>query len=468
MNNTAQLNRTQQIQEIDTFLSLFRDGGEVNIARIVEGANRVDTRFTGDVFGFDDAAGHAWSHNAERIPSANLYFTVNPHREGIESRRSVGKEHIAAAEYLHVDIDPDLAAARGHLLNSTVPMLQASAHPPTFIVDSGNGLGVFWKLRNSFTLPDEEPARGEAIARIETLNKKLALSHGGDNCQDISRLMRLPGTLNHPTAKKLAKGYPVEAGLSGLLAHNPGALYSVEDMEAALSNVAVAVTVAHSGAQSTGSTKETGDETPLGDEEARLLMVRFNAAKDQDSELRKYVTGDKTGGDTTGSGYLFMLAGRLKKWGFTEKEYFHVAFYAENLAADKPDQHRQIWRAWDRSDTETGKPTVAQMFDNAETLNPPPLPPRTNARRACDRNIDVAAALQRFVFVKRKGIVDLTDPPDTDPMSVQQLKDYLASHKTKAKDKDKTTDDQNTFPLWETSKNRQEADALGYAPSTAG
>jgi hypothetical protein len=44
------------------------------------------------------------------------------------------------------------------------------------------------------------------IEAVEARNRKLAADLGGDHVQNVDRLMRLPGTLNVPDAKKLAKG----------------------------------------------------------------------------------------------------------------------------------------------------------------------------------------------------------------------------------------------------------------------
>ena len=41
---------------------------------------------------------------------------------------------------------------------------------------------------------------------VELRNAKLAQDLGGDNCHNIDRIMRVPGTINVPNAKKRSQG----------------------------------------------------------------------------------------------------------------------------------------------------------------------------------------------------------------------------------------------------------------------
>jgi predicted P-loop ATPase len=69
-----------------------------------------------------------------------------------------------------------------------------------WIVMSGNGLQAIWFF--------DEPMRAtkENQDALLTLNLRLAKQFGGDHCHNIDRILRLPGTVNYPDAKKRARG----------------------------------------------------------------------------------------------------------------------------------------------------------------------------------------------------------------------------------------------------------------------
>ena len=61
---------------------------------------------------------------------------------------------------------------------------------------SGGGYQAFWKL--------DEPLYD--FEKAEAINRGLALAVGADDCFNIDRIMRLPGTINWPNAKKREAG----------------------------------------------------------------------------------------------------------------------------------------------------------------------------------------------------------------------------------------------------------------------
>lgn len=146
---------------------------------------------TGRWFGEDIAAATEWAV-PENDAGKNLYWTVNLVAEGCNKKP--GKADIVATRFVHVDIDPP---KDGGALDKpkVLAELVASPVPPTLIVDSGGGLQAFWRLVGSPT--SEE---------VEAVNQSVAARWGGDHCHNIDRLMRLPGTVNYPNAKKRAVG----------------------------------------------------------------------------------------------------------------------------------------------------------------------------------------------------------------------------------------------------------------------
>lgn len=129
----------------------------------------------------DDLAEFVDEHNDEE----NIYFHVNrlrPGRQHLKAR----KEDIVEIVALHVDVD-DLGA---------LERIRAYVPTPTVITFSGGGYQAFWLLAH----PTSD------LERAEKCNATIAKALGGDNCHNVDRIMRVPGTINFPNAKKRANG----------------------------------------------------------------------------------------------------------------------------------------------------------------------------------------------------------------------------------------------------------------------
>lgn len=163
----------------------------------------------------------------------NLYFSVNQPAGPVTTK--IKKNEIVSMVALHVDIDPEPppegtkdAAIVAHYEAQQEKILAAlqAFHPqPTVILFSGGGYQAFWKFREAVEVSDY----GADV--LESYNKKLSADLGlkSDPCFNIDRIMRLPFTMNLPTAKKLKKGrVPV---LSGLVEADWELLYSLHDFQ---------------------------------------------------------------------------------------------------------------------------------------------------------------------------------------------------------------------------------------------
>ncbi|MFK0090175.1 AAA family ATPase [Pseudomonas sp. NPDC090755] len=149
----------------------------------------------------DDLSQFIDQHNGK----ANLYFTVNALIR--DPGKKASKADVAALCYHHVDLDPRDGEAPDVAKKRLLAALDAFPVKPSAVIDSGNGLGVFYRLK----APIEHDGNTNAL---EQTNKRLALALGGDACHNLDRIMRLPGTVNLPTASKLKKGrVPVPARL---------------------------------------------------------------------------------------------------------------------------------------------------------------------------------------------------------------------------------------------------------------
>jgi hypothetical protein len=168
----------------DTIESFLTDSirSDIHLVAIIP-----DGPATGQWFGTDSLAAAKWALN-QNHKGAGVYFSVNLVRANLDKKPR--KQDMRAARFVHVDIDPPFVQEEVRKR-----LLQASP-PPSFIINSGNGFQAFWRLSRP-TL---------AVGAVEGLNRSVAEEFGGDQCHNIDRLMRLPGTVNYPNKKKIGLG----------------------------------------------------------------------------------------------------------------------------------------------------------------------------------------------------------------------------------------------------------------------
>lgn len=137
----------------------------------------------------------------------NIYWSVN--RPIGDLIKKAEKAEIVEAHFLHVDVDPrageDIEAERARIL------ARFEAPPdgiprPTCVLFSGGGYQGLWRLTEPFRI-DGQLARAE---ELESYNRQLELAFGADHCHNVDRILRLPGSVNFPNAKKRAKGRRIE------------------------------------------------------------------------------------------------------------------------------------------------------------------------------------------------------------------------------------------------------------------
>jgi len=144
----------------------------------------------------------------------NMYFSVNTVMR--EFKQKASRADIKSLDWLHVDIDarpanPDLTAdaIAAHLkaefariYEKLTNNLPSGVPEPSVITFSGGGYQAFWKLAEPVPIDGDDAKYEDA----KLYNVQLEILFGGDNCHNVDRIMRLPGTLNIPDAKKLKKG----------------------------------------------------------------------------------------------------------------------------------------------------------------------------------------------------------------------------------------------------------------------
>ncbi|MBS3919871.1 MAG: DUF3987 domain-containing protein [Deltaproteobacteria bacterium] len=129
----------------------------------------------------------------------NVYFGVATRLDG-----DMTKEGIIEIPVLWVEIDlTDKFGVDLPNKKEIIQRLKDFPLKPTFIINSGGGLHVYWKLKNPLSKND--------IILAENLLKKLAFYLGGDRSStDASRNLRLPGTWNLKPKYKTPRKVTVE------------------------------------------------------------------------------------------------------------------------------------------------------------------------------------------------------------------------------------------------------------------
>ncbi len=142
-----------------------------------------------------------FSNNLEEInkkveelkPHNDIYFGIAPRKNNDSGK----KDNCSSISSLWVDID---CGQDGHKKSSffsskeeALTHIKRVTIKPSLIVDSGNGLHLYFFLNQKLGLNEE------TIPLIEKINKTLGLLFGGDSVHNVDRIMRLPGTQNHKT-----------------------------------------------------------------------------------------------------------------------------------------------------------------------------------------------------------------------------------------------------------------------------
>lgn len=159
------------------------------------------------------------SHNGQR----NVYFSVaEPMRR---TAKKMQRTDVKRVWYFHVDVDPrageDLREEQERALALCTTNLPEGVPKPTFVVFSGGGYQAFWRLKS----PIEINGELEKAEDAKLYNIQLERLFGADNCHNIDRIMRLPGTVNIPDAKKRRRGR--KPALAELIEYNEDAVYEL-------------------------------------------------------------------------------------------------------------------------------------------------------------------------------------------------------------------------------------------------
>lgn len=332
------------------FLQRWLPGGPWALTSIVpDGVTDTRTFAASDL-----AAMGAWIE--ARQGSQNLYFHVNPLRRAVNAKAS--KEDVARLAYLHVDIDPRAGENHEAERERALKMLRGFRHPPTAIVDSGGGFQGFWRLTPG---PELEIAGLLPKAQeLEAYNIQLETEFGADHCHNVDRIMRIPGTINLPTKKKLKKGrVPV---LASLVSWDDSATYRLSQFIAA-----VRVQRGDEGlASSSIRVRVTGNLPPVGVDELREWASANNKTI-RDHTLALIATGDdpvEPGKYASRSEALFKVCCDLVRAEVPDDMIFAVVTGPNEIASsvrEKRDWEAYAQRQIERAHEEAIHPVLRKM-----------------------------------------------------------------------------------------------------------
>jgi len=161
----------------------------------------------------------------------NLYYTANLAKPEVSGSTRPTRGDLAGLVCLHADIDPrvgeNVADEQKRILALLSEPRPRDLPPPTAVVFTGGGYQALWRLKSPVAIRDE--AHAEELARYNLQIRNLV---EGDSAQDVSRILRLPGTVNWPGKLKREKKGRVPA-LATVVFQHPERLYDLKEFIAA-------------------------------------------------------------------------------------------------------------------------------------------------------------------------------------------------------------------------------------------
>ncbi|MDX2088972.1 MAG: AAA family ATPase [Kofleriaceae bacterium] len=184
----------------------------------------------------DSDGPHAWETLTDEVAvalfvrkhvSCNVYFQINVVHDDL-ARRRAGKADVATAIAVHADLDPPEGAdlkvwqrqTRGRIERWSLELPK-----PSVAIFSGSGFQLVWILEEPVELCDES-----AVEDVEARNRGVAAAIGGDaSTVDVSRLLRLPSTMNFPGERKRRKYGRTEPVRSEVIYIDVDRRYALDD-----------------------------------------------------------------------------------------------------------------------------------------------------------------------------------------------------------------------------------------------
>lgn len=314
--------------EIEHFLRDYVKD-DLHLVAIEPDTRMIDGRWFAD----DVEAAAQWAIDWNKS-GRNLYWTANRARPGVGKKPA--KSDLAAFRFIHLDVDPpkdgrpwDRGAVERELADLPCP--------PSFTLFSGGGIQAFWRL-------EEDAANMEAI---EAINRGIRDRFEADDCQNVDRVMRLPGTINWPDKLKRDRGRV--PALATILEPDDGTVYAAHDLAAAFPELKTERAKA-----GTKQKKATGGPTPLlGPDDLDACSPRLRRMIEEPEEAFHHLDRSR---------WAVAIACEMIRSGYSEAEILGILLNPLNAGCvhihDQADRQRAARRALEVAQQEEGGPAA--------------------------------------------------------------------------------------------------------------
>jgi hypothetical protein len=159
-------------------------------------------RIEAEHFEAADLTGQQAFITAYNAAGFDIYFSVNPIKDTLHKKAT--KADVLEARWLWIDADPrpdkPLEAERAEIFARLTTNLPPGMPKPNRVIDSGRGYWGFCKLSVAQPVDGDGPLTEAVEARGRGIEQAFG-EYFADDCRNIDRIARLPGTVNHKTGR---------------------------------------------------------------------------------------------------------------------------------------------------------------------------------------------------------------------------------------------------------------------------
>lgn len=291
---------------------------------------------------------------AQQERGLNVYFHANPVQWKFNGLKA-SKNDLLHCTHAQLDLDPDADPGipfdkRRQKVLDQMKFIRRT-HPPSVIIDSGNGFNLLWEL--------ETPCSVEHYDKHNDIFNSFYKAHGTFNAD---RILKVPGTIAYSSQTKLNKGYP-------------------EKSQARLVG--------------TSKTKTTFEKLPKGTPKSSsqpvttkssAIPVSGSVTREEETRLREIILKDaglrgalKPNAYADKSRAIVAVAGACIRANLDRLDFANIVILAAKSDAhahlmNQQDKERALGRAWDEA---TG-PKAREEFNRIDDPNAVPVPkPKT-------------------------------------------------------------------------------------------